>query len=423
MARRPARFVLTGFVIAAISVGLLVAAEFGLRLIFKPSETDYAAKLAKSPYAFDPNYLIRIKGNVEKSFRRSPENGGDKIVWRSNDQGYRGPALRNESDLRVVVYGDSNIQAEFSHLKDTYAFQLQENLKRRTGRTVEVINAGVIGFGPDQSVLRMAAELATLKPDVVILNVFADNDFGDIVRNRLFEMNEKGALVRSKHALTPDEAFRDERHRCEQTIADRIFLAKAAKKVAQFVGLGTGQDARSGLSKVDYRIQLYWNNVRGQWKAYAARAPRCFSAFGDTYDIDLATSPESESAKEKVALMRRVLANAAEIAEEHATSFFVQVQPSTIDLTMNFRIGYGHLTRFDGYERRNLSGAVMQACRDEMLNCIDLFPVFKDRDPTSLFFKGKDNHWNDAGQALAADVAADVLIDQLQWARTVRSAK
>src|SRR6185295_4536691 len=69
---------------------------------------------------------------------------------------------------------------------------------------VETVNAGVVGYGPDQACLRMEAELSRLRPDLVVVAVLAENDYGDLVRNRLFELGPRGELVRRHVVLAPE---------------------------------------------------------------------------------------------------------------------------------------------------------------------------------------------------------------------------
>src|SRR5439155_6628510 len=72
---------------------------------------------------------------------------------------------------------------------------------------IEVINAGVDGFGPDQSLLRFEQEVDVYQPDIVVFHIFADNDFGDIIRNRLFDVDPSGALVKTMHVRTIDHCL------------------------------------------------------------------------------------------------------------------------------------------------------------------------------------------------------------------------
>ncbi len=122
-------------------------------------------------------------------FTHDPLNGGHTTRWESNSQALRGPEP-HATDLRVVVYGDSNIMARFSPWDETFTARLETALRneldstethKRAARQVDVVNAGVDGYGPDQSYLKMRTEMASLRPDIIVLDVFADNDFGDLV--------------------------------------------------------------------------------------------------------------------------------------------------------------------------------------------------------------------------------------------------
>ena len=99
---------------------------------------------------------------------------------------------------RVVVYGDSFIHTYYVDADDGFAQQLENGLSRRLGSGVEVVNAGVAAYGPDQIALRMEDELPKLRPDLVVVAVFGGNDFGDLVRpNRGLRERDRRAGMRN----------------------------------------------------------------------------------------------------------------------------------------------------------------------------------------------------------------------------------
>jgi len=93
-----------------------------------------------------------------------------------NGQGFRGPAYgpARGAARRLVVLGDSFV----------WGFGVEEDeifsvvLARATG--AEVVNAGVSGYGPDQSFLSWKQHAATWAPDEVVLFVTLANDLDDI---------------------------------------------------------------------------------------------------------------------------------------------------------------------------------------------------------------------------------------------------
>jgi len=96
------------------------------------------------------------------------------------------------------------IQASYSLLPDTYSEKLETKLSQNLKINIEVINAGVNGYGPDQISLRLADELDWLKPDIVIISIFTDNDFGDLLRNNIYRLDKANQLVLNKYVLSQD---------------------------------------------------------------------------------------------------------------------------------------------------------------------------------------------------------------------------
>ena len=73
----------------------------------------------------------------------------------------------------MVVYGDSFVEARSTRLEDTFPVRLEAALRDRRAGPVEVVNAGVSGYGPDQILARLDSDLAGLQPDLVILALYA----------------------------------------------------------------------------------------------------------------------------------------------------------------------------------------------------------------------------------------------------------
>jgi hypothetical protein len=96
-----------------------------------------------------------------------------------------------------MVYGDSFIKAEFSQLDKTFAKRLEAKLGAIIQIPAEAINAGIVGYGPDQILLKMEEELPRLKPDLTIEAVFADNDFGDLLWHKLFKLGDDDRAIPS----------------------------------------------------------------------------------------------------------------------------------------------------------------------------------------------------------------------------------
>ena len=80
-----------------------------------------------------------------------------------------------EGAYRVLVLGDSFAEALQVPLEETFAKQLESRLGEANG-PVEVINAGVGGWGTDQEALFYLVEGFRYQPDMVLLCFFSNND-------------------------------------------------------------------------------------------------------------------------------------------------------------------------------------------------------------------------------------------------------
>jgi len=380
---------------------LLTTLEIGLRLAY-PDKVSGALTINPTSLAFqfDEKTLISLKPNSRKKYIRDIENGGNTVTWKTNSLSFRGEELQTSPIKRVVIYGDSNVQARFSMLRNTFVFQLGQYLGQATGEKIEVVNAGVIGFGPDQSLIRFSSEVDALKPDLVIFHVFADNDFGDIVRNRLIELDERGRLQKVEYTPEPDQQLTFW-YRLGQFIMSSLTV-RMTQKIARII-----EDSDSDQAKRFKMIKQMSVLSAKEFSVYLHSSPRIFSHFADHYDIDVALFPDSGAAKEETRLMKAVLAKAKTVAEENKVRIVVVIQPSAVDLTKNYMINYNDLKHFPQYDPRNLSASVVRACESIHLPFVNLFDIFVSRSPDTLFFKHGNNHWNDKGQTVAARAVAD----------------
>lgn len=103
-----------------------------------------------------------------------------------NRFGYRTHEYDLKKDKkRIVFLGDSFVMGTDIAAHEAIPQQLETLLKEQA----EVINMGVLGYGPDQSLVQIHQDVLKLDPDLVILGIYPRNDFKDIARNNLFHLN------------------------------------------------------------------------------------------------------------------------------------------------------------------------------------------------------------------------------------------
>lgn len=395
-ARKLWKWARDAFLIVAIALGMLVLLEVGLRMYVGPPGFEYDAELIAS-----------LTPNVSKVYVRSVDGGPRFIRWQTNAEGLRGPPLEPKPQGRVMVLGDSNVQARFSPQDHSFTGQLQRFLRESSGKQVEVINAGVVGFGPDQSLLRLEAQIDRYEPNAIVFHVFTENDFGDIVRNRLFELDASGNLVRTPHPITPDARMPTSWwSRPPGQLLQNSMIRIFANAFVQ--GMARSKQPHPPLQHdpARFRERALRQHER-EFAVYRARAPRKYSMFSDHYEADIAFAPELESARTKRALLQAVLERASQVTRERGVPFLVVIQPASRDLTTNLVNHYEALAGIAGYDRRRLDRWVAAICEQSGIDFVDLFDVFEATGrPNDMYFPNPDPHWNEEGERVAAQAVA-----------------
>ncbi|MHA7837080.1 MAG: SGNH/GDSL hydrolase family protein [bacterium] len=133
---------------------------------------------------------------------------------RINSLGLRGPEVPppTPSDHRLLFLGDSMVAAMEVDYEKTFSVLTASKLSKRLGKTVHGINAGVRGYGTDQSYLYYRRAGRLIEPDVVVF-FHSRNDF---VNNRTIhrmrrDMGKPAFALRSDATLeligTPVPAY------------------------------------------------------------------------------------------------------------------------------------------------------------------------------------------------------------------------
>jgi hypothetical protein len=361
-------------------------------------------------YRLDPRYLHALVPGGRKLFVQGAANGGRRILIAVNGEGFRGPELEPRgAATRVIVYGDSFVEAETSPLEETYVAQLGAALARGLGRPVEAVNAGVAGYGPDQEALRIEDELVPLAPDLVVMAVFAGNDYGDLMRNKLFRLGADGGLVTNRWTMSPvlRQQFEHARALSHGSMLWRGLVHLAHPRLS-------ARDERSLLPEGGYALLV--EKRRREYEEYVrAGDNEVEHLLGDPYDADVSLQPASESAVYKKALMEKVLVHVAETARARSVPLVFVFIPSAFDVCERFD-AHVDPRAFPEYRRTALTDALSDIARRNGLRSLDLYPVFAEAGADALYLHG-DEHWNAAGQALAAERTAELVLREGLLAR------
>jgi lysophospholipase L1-like esterase len=108
-----------------------------------------------------------------------------------------------EGVYRVIVLGDSFVEALQVELEESFPQQLGGQITAETGKQVEVLNAGVGGWGNDQQLLWLKEEGYKYSPDLIVLAVYPRNDFMN--NSEALESANQGRILKPFYHLDNGE--------------------------------------------------------------------------------------------------------------------------------------------------------------------------------------------------------------------------
>ncbi|MBI3789905.1 MAG: SGNH/GDSL hydrolase family protein [Gemmatimonadetes bacterium] len=328
--------------------------------------------------------------------------------------GYRGPEPGPRSARpRLVVFGDSYVAGEFLPYSRTYGEELARALGTGIGEAVEVVPAAVPGYGPWQELLSMQADLPRFAPDAAVLVLLADNDFGDLVRDRRVRVRAD-SLIDWRPVRLTDSLRTAIEGAAHPAGLDRLHLMRWLRRALEKRpnAIPRGLDQRAVAVQRLYRGPLsagLMTNDELDFARFQAAgdAPAGGEIFGDHYALSMAL-PDSPMSDTALHLMRVVLDEARRTAAARQVPLLTLVVPSAIDACTRYDRMIDTV-RFPAYDRRLHSRRLVSVARAAGLVVVDLWDAFQADDACTLYFP-RINHWNAEGAARAARVSADSLL-------------
>jgi lysophospholipase L1-like esterase len=140
--------------------------------------------------AYDPIYGKSLKRSFQCT-RTAPEF---EMTFSTNSHGFRGPEFTETSTGGVVVLGDSFTMGYGVSDGEEYVAVVRQALDARFGEgRVPIVNMGMGANGNGRWIKLLENRVADYKPRLVVMQ-FLQNDFGDNMRERLYSLDEAGAL-------------------------------------------------------------------------------------------------------------------------------------------------------------------------------------------------------------------------------------
>jgi len=378
------RRVLGGLVLAGFGAGLaLLALEGGVRLLhlvpdrfWRPDPVLGTALIPNaSGWWTQEEYEFVVPVQINADGRRDLDRDVEK------------PA----GSYRVLLLGDSFVEALQVPIADTFARGLERRLGEAGQRPVEVISMGVSGYGTASQYLWYRDVGRRYRPDLVLLSFYPGND----VRNNSPTLEPTlrpvygtdGALERVVGGKGGENSGRSGLNRsAAYTYVRKLILTRQPALATRLAEWGLVGEAalrqvplRDGVP-VDYWV--YAQDPPPAWQDAWAHTDRLLTAFREAVQADGA----------------RFVVMVVTAREQIYPDDWQQVLRTYPDMqALAWDVG--------GPERR-----VLDWCARSGAECVALSPAFlaaRDRSPRLHWHH--DGHWTAAGHALAAETMTEIL--------------
>ncbi len=396
------RFIINLVVLVVATGVALLAVDFGMALFWDAGRDPIPTK------EFDHVLGWRLKPG---SYQIRPRFTLGSLEVFHNAFGLRAPEfppVPPTGTRRVLVFGDSFTYAKKLAAEKNFVSLLQKHLNERAVGTLEVLNAGVPGYGNAQELLlerRLTREYG-VQADVFLLMMFTNDildnlclSYGERKREPLrpcFELDGAGTLfLRSLPVMDPT-AFSDTlRPRAKKRLRLRILKMLKSRLEAY---LQTKPGLVAALSRLGVKVK-------------PSRIPGVLNGWYEENVI-----------QEGVPLTRALLREMRDDAHRNRAKLLVAVLPSAFQVYPKTyrpileRFMKGD-PRFQAWIEDPLrpQRMVAEMCAHLELGCLDLYPVLAERSKDKLFLP-EDGHFTPLAHELVAAALADFVAQALQGA-------
>jgi hypothetical protein len=302
---------------------------------------------------------------------------GHEVSFNSVGMRDREHALeKTAGTFRILLMGDSFMEALQVPADSMLATLMERDLTRATGRPVEVINAGVSGWGTGDELRYLTRYGRAYQPDLVVVAMTLHNDISDNLRREWYTLRD-GALV--DRDPQPKSWFEFKTLQLKAFLATRVQLYQLLRRVRH---LGEMQQVAQALNS--HVVQLF-----------TVPSPPDI-VLGDQLTDHLLAAVRDTS-KADGSRMAVVLLPIAYQLSDSAFASFVKNSEMPPD-------------RMARYEPQT----VIRRMTDSLeIPVVDLLPAFQEWTSAAKapLYLSWDGHWNDAGHRLAADVVVRGLLD------------
>lgn len=314
-----------------------------------------------------PTRVYSLKPNQTTHLRY---NNYDYMV-RTNSLGLVGPEISPEKPtgdtLRILVIGDAFTMPEGVAWEKSYPVLLENQLAQCLApRPVQVINAGVTGYGPVEELAQLRELIPLLKPDIVIYEFFV-NEFKEVNFSPEQRLTEIG-LQPTDHSLV-------------------LAFLRQSQVLAQ------GRRFRAFLTEQITDAPAEWRYAKALLEYYRAGENVLYS----------------EETIKKLGSYLGAMAKVAQDGHSRLVIFFV---PAAVAVSRPSELEYfpwgedlHDLTRYD---LNRPFRSLQRLAQDLDVPAIDLTPYVQSTLPQPVYFR-ESWHWNEEGHRVASRAMVESL--------------
>jgi hypothetical protein len=285
---------------------------------------------------------------------------------------------KEDGVYRILVLGDSFMEASHMDLEKGFARQLESKLNASTHQKVEVINLGVGGSGTDQELRALECYGLKYKPDMVILGFLTSND----VRNNYQPLNQ--------YACKP-YYYIDVNNKIVLNDSFTASCSKEDKSIKKWV---------AHRSRFLYFAYLSYQKIV-QKKNLEAGLPLDFGIYSTNYSQDFNKAWQ---------VTERLILRVRQVSEDNGAEFVLVTLSNPQQLSwQETQQKYPELKA--GYDPLKPDLLMKGFCTKNRIDCIHLiwpFLDYKNQTGKELHYE-IDGHWDAEGYSLAAQVVSDSL--------------
>lgn len=285
-----------------------------------------------------------------------------------------------EDTIRVLVFGDSFMEALQVAFEDSFPSLLESGLREALHRNVEVINCAVSGWGQDSQLAYLEKYGRVFKPDLILVAMTLHNDVSDNMKEQFYTFADHKLIPKLAASMSVSE---------QRILHIKDFFASHShlwQLMRKWKSLGEIRNSATALDK--HVMQLIGKNeeteeLKREWKV-------TFELFKRIHEVG-----KSMGAETAIMLIPLKIQLQDDSLDEFRTFVGMSKDDVAIEKPQQAMRAFGH---------------------EAHIEIIDLLPALRkwtvehrtSENRTSLHLQ--EGHWNVNGHSLAAKIAVEELV-------------